>query len=100
MAVTGDETEAGTTGDMSAYQLHNPGSSLSQGGAMAGAHGSQQPAEDVSRKRELRLMKNREAAKACRRRRKEYVSCLETRVTKLETENRKLMAKLQLFDNM
>ncbi|XP_071391795.1 cAMP-responsive element modulator-like isoform X1 [Centroberyx affinis] len=100
MAVTGDETEAGTTGDMSAYQLHNPGSSLSQGGAMAGAHGSQQPAEDVSRKRELRLMKNREAARECRRKKKEYVKCLENRVAVLENQNKTLIEELRALKDI
>ncbi|KAL7874389.1 hypothetical protein SRHO_G00053590 [Serrasalmus rhombeus] len=89
----------GTTGDMSAYQICSPTTSLPQGVAMAGSPGSlyspQQLAEEASRKRELRLMKNREAAKECRRRKREYVRCLEARVTMLELQNKKLISELQ-----
>ncbi|KAM4606114.1 cAMP-responsive element modulator-like [Polymixia lowei] len=88
------------TGDMSAYQLQNPSSSLSQGVVMADVHGPQQPVKDASQKRELRLMKNREAAKACRRRKKEYIDLLVARLNILEAENRKLTAKLQYFQNV
>ncbi|XP_060920774.1 uncharacterized protein LOC132994437 isoform X4 [Labrus mixtus] len=59
MAVTGDETETGTAGDMTACQLRNPSSSLPQGVAGASAHSSQKPKADALQKRELRLMKNR-----------------------------------------
>ena len=31
------------------------------------------------RKREIRLLKNREAARECRRKKKEYIKCLENR---------------------
>jgi len=44
---------------MSAYQLHTQGSSLPQGVVMAHIHGPQKPPEEVTRKREIRLMKNR-----------------------------------------
>lgn len=47
------------TGDMSAYQLYTQGSSLPQGVVMAHIHGPQKPPEEVTRKREVRLMKNR-----------------------------------------
>ena len=47
------------TGDMSAYQLHTPASSLPQGVGMAHLHGPQKPPEVITQKRELRLMKNR-----------------------------------------
>lgn len=40
-------------------------------------------AEDQSRKREMRLLKNREAARECRRKKKEYIKCLENRVAVL-----------------
>ncbi|XP_056155575.1 cAMP-responsive element modulator-like isoform X2 [Lampris incognitus] len=95
MAVTGDETESAATGDVSAYQLRNPSSCLPQDVVMAGVHGPQQPTEDASRRRELRLMKNREAAKACRQRKREYMNYLETRISILEKENMTLKAKMQ-----
>ncbi|CAL8322686.1 unnamed protein product [Boreogadus saida] len=87
------------TGDMSAYQLHTPASSLPQGVGMAHLHGPQKPPEVITQKRELRLMKNREAAKACRQRKKSYMSCLEASVARLEEENKKLRARLQCFQN-
>ena len=36
--------------------------------------------EEAARKREVRLLKNREAARECRRKKKEYIKCLENRV--------------------
>jgi cAMP response element-binding protein, invertebrate len=45
-------------------------------------------AEDQSRKREMRLLKNREAARECRRKKKEYIKCLENRVAVLENQNK------------
>ncbi|XP_029934629.1 cAMP-responsive element modulator-like [Myripristis murdjan] len=100
MAVTGDETESGSTGDMSAYQLRNPSSSLPQGVTINAAHSSQQPVEDASRKRELRLMKNREAARECRRKKKEYVKCLENRVAVLENQNKTLIEELRALKDI
>ena len=35
--------------------------------------------EDATRKREIRLLKNREAARECRNKKKEYIKCLENR---------------------
>ena len=43
-------------------------------------------AEEAARRREIRLSKNREAARECRRKKKEYVKCLENRVQVLEGE--------------
>lgn len=53
------------------------------------------PAEDQSRKREMRLMKNREAARECRRKKKEYIKCLENRVAVLENQNKALIEELK-----
>ncbi|XP_017555798.1 cAMP responsive element modulator b isoform X2 [Pygocentrus nattereri] len=104
MAVIGEETESGTTGDMSAYQIRSPTTSLPQGVAMAGSPGSlyspQQLAEEASRKRELRLMKNREAARECRRKKKEYVKCLENRVAVLENQNKMLIEELKALKDL
>ncbi|XP_068002378.1 cAMP-responsive element modulator isoform X8 [Melanerpes formicivorus] len=102
MAVTGDETAA--TGDMPGYQIRNPATNLPQGVVMAASPGTicspQQVAEEATRKRELRLMKNREAAKECRRRKKEYIRCLESRVAVLEIQNKKLIEELETLKDI
>ncbi|XP_071341805.1 cAMP-responsive element modulator-like isoform X4 [Trachinotus anak] len=100
MAVTGDETETGSTGDMTACQLHKPSSSLPQGVEGASAHSSTKPAADALQKRELRLMKNREAARECRRKKKEYVKCLENRVAVLENQNKTLIEELRALKDI
>ncbi|XP_004861901.1 cAMP-responsive element modulator isoform X4 [Heterocephalus glaber] len=92
------------TGDMPAYQIRAPATALPQGVVMAASpgslHGPQQLAEEATRKRELRLMKNREAAKECRRRKKEYVKCLESRVAILEVQNKKLIEELETLKDI
>ncbi|GAB5573385.1 cAMP-responsive element modulator isoform X1 [Prionailurus iriomotensis] len=123
MAVTGDETvtHEAATGDMPTYQIRAPTTALPQGVVMAASPGSlhspQQLAEEATRKRELRLMKNREAArecrrkkkeyvkseeaaKECRRRKKEYVKCLESRVAVLEVQNKKLIEELETLKDI
>ncbi|XP_075994217.1 cAMP-responsive element modulator-like [Genypterus blacodes] len=103
MAVTGDETETGPagTGGCSGYQPHKlPSSSLAQGGAMANIQRSQHLGEDASKRKELRLMKNREAARQCRRKKKEYVKCLENRVAVLENQNRTLIEELKALKDI
>ncbi|XP_059901271.1 cAMP-responsive element modulator-like isoform X5 [Gadus macrocephalus] len=100
MAVTGDDTETAATGDMSAYQLHTQASSLPQGVGMAHLHGPQKPPEVITQKRELRLMKNREAARECRRKKKEYVKCLENRVAVLENQNKTLIEELRALKDI
>jgi len=47
------------------------------------------------RKREIRLMKNREAARECRNKKKEYIKCLENRVAVLENQNKALIEELK-----
>lgn len=51
------------TGDMPAYQIRTPTTTLPQGVVMAASpgtlHSPQQMAEEATRKRELRLLKNR-----------------------------------------
>ncbi|XP_065587568.1 cAMP-responsive element modulator isoform X2 [Cyrtonyx montezumae] len=102
MAVTGDETAA--TGDMPSYQLRTPTTNLPQGVVMAASpgalHSPQQLAEEATRKRELRLMKNREAARECRRKKKEYVKCLENRVAVLENQNKTLIEELKALKDL
>ncbi|XP_053268362.1 cAMP-responsive element modulator isoform X1 [Pleuronectes platessa] len=122
MAVTGDETETGSTGDFTACQMHIPSSNLPYGGAGASAHGSKSSGEDTVKKREYRLMKNRlhspfkdtfrrllptcsilllmEAARQCRRKKKEYVKCLENRVAVLENQNKTLIEELRALKDI
>ncbi|XP_010733583.2 cAMP-responsive element modulator isoform X2 [Larimichthys crocea] len=100
MAVTGDETETGTAGDLTACQLRNPSSSLPQGMAGVSTHSNPKATEDNLQKRELRLMKNREAARECRRKKKEYVRCLENRVAVLENQNKTLIEELRALKDI
>ncbi|XP_072811510.1 cAMP-responsive element modulator isoform X5 [Vicugna pacos] len=110
VVVQDEETElapshmAAATGDMPTYQIRAPATALPQGVVMAASPGSlhspQQLAEEATRKRELRLMKNREAAKECRRRKKEYVKCLESRVAVLEVQNKKLIEELETLKDI
>ncbi|XP_031840366.1 cyclic-AMP response element binding protein B isoform X6 [Nomia melanderi] len=51
--------------------------------------------EDAARKREQRLLKNRQAARECRRKKKEYIKCLENRVAILENRNQTLIEELK-----
>ncbi|RXN01852.1 cAMP-responsive element modulator [Acipenser ruthenus] len=92
------------TGDMPTYQIRTPTSSLPQGVVMAASPGSlhspQQLADEVTRKREHRLMKNREAARECRKKKKEYVKCLENRVAVLENQNKTLIEELKALKDL
>ncbi|XP_069504131.1 cAMP-responsive element modulator-like isoform X1 [Ambystoma mexicanum] len=92
------------TGDMPTYQIRTPSSGLPQGVVMAASpgtmHSPQQLAEEATRKRELRLMKNREAARECRKKKKEYVKCLENRVAVLENQNRTLIEELKALKDL
>jgi len=54
-------------------------------------------AEEQARKRAIRLLKNREAAKECRNKKKEYIKCLENRVAVLENQNKALIEELKLL---
>ncbi|XP_078137138.1 cAMP-responsive element modulator-like isoform X1 [Sander vitreus] len=102
MAVTGDETETGTSGDMTACQLCNTSSSLPQGvantsmgSAGASAHSDLKPGKGNLQKRELRLMKNRDSARKYRKRKKDHMDELQNRNILLEKENEMLKAELQ-----
>ncbi|CAH1115053.1 unnamed protein product [Psylliodes chrysocephalus] len=63
---------------------------VAQSGSISGSGG-----EDQARKREMRLLKNREAARECRRKKKEYIKCLENRVAVLENQNKALIDELK-----
>ncbi|XP_075954575.1 cAMP-responsive element modulator-like isoform X4 [Anarhichas minor] len=92
------------TGDIPAYQLRSPNSGLAHSIVMAASPGSMQNppprSEDTTRKREVRLMKNREAARECRRKKKEYVKCLENRVAVLENQNKTLIEELKALKDI
>jgi len=70
--------------------LSGVGSSSGLGGAMGFMAN-----EEASRKREIRLLKNREAARECRNKKKEYIKCLENRVAVLENQNKALIEELK-----
>jgi len=76
--------------------------SLSDGSGM-GAGGECGPVklvQEAARKREVRLLKNREAARECRRKKKEYIKCLENRVQVLEQQNKALIGELENLKEM
>ncbi|XP_074659721.1 cAMP-responsive element modulator-like isoform X2 [Tubulanus polymorphus] len=86
-------------GNVQAYQISTP-TSLPQSVVMAASGAtltgtSAQISEEAARKRELRLLKNREAARECRRKKKDYVKCLENRVAVLENQNKALIEELK-----
>ncbi|KAI7811499.1 putative cyclic AMP-responsive element-binding protein 1, partial [Triplophysa rosa] len=91
------------SGDVQAYQIRTTAAStIAPGLVMASSpalpsHGG---TEEVTRKREVRLMKNREAARECRRKKKEYVKCLENRVAVLENQNKTLIEELKALKDL
>jgi len=103
MWLPGNQVVLHDSGSNQMYQIRNPNTSSNLSSVvMSGAamQSPQQMAEEASRKRELRLMKNREAAKECRRRKKEYVKCLETRVAVLENQNKQLIDELKTLKEL
>ncbi|KAJ8352865.1 hypothetical protein SKAU_G00243410 [Synaphobranchus kaupii] len=91
------------SGDVQAYQIRTaPTSTIAPGVVMASSPAlpSQGGTEEVTRKREVRLMKNREAARECRRKKKEYVKCLENRVAVLENQNKTLIEELKALKDL
>ncbi|XP_067112615.1 cyclic AMP-responsive element-binding protein 1b isoform X1 [Osmerus mordax] len=91
------------SGDMQAYQIRAaPASTIAPSVVMASSPAlpSQGGTEEVTRKREVRLMKNREAARECRRKKKEYVKCLENRVAVLENQNKTLIEELKALKDL
>ncbi|XP_060898610.1 cyclic AMP-dependent transcription factor ATF-1 isoform X2 [Labrus mixtus] len=85
-------------GEMQAYQIRTaPSSSLPQTVVMTSPVGK---SDDPTMKREIRLAKNREAARECRRKKKEYVKCLENRVAVLENQNKTLIEELKTLKDL
>ncbi|XP_051986275.1 cyclic AMP-dependent transcription factor ATF-1-like [Xyrauchen texanus] len=91
----------GAGGEMQAYQIRSSSSSLPQTVVMTSpvisSHGK---SDDPQMKREIRLAKNREAARECRRKKKEYVKCLENRVAVLENQNKTLIEELKTLKDL
>lgn len=80
------------------YNIHRPPSNqvvMAQGIQASNHQSPQQLADEATKKREIRLMKNREAARHCRVKKKEYLKCLEERVQILEGQNKKLIDELK-----
>ncbi|XP_054472632.1 cyclic AMP-dependent transcription factor ATF-1 [Anoplopoma fimbria] len=93
----------GAGGEMQTYQIRTApsSSSLSQTVVMTSPMGhSQGKSDDPTMKREIRLAKNREAARECRRKKKEYVKCLENRVAVLENQNKTLIEELKTLKDL
>lgn len=91
------------SGDVQAYQIRTaPASTIAPSVVMASSPAlpTQGATEEVTRKREVRLMKNREAARECRRKKKEYVKCLENRVAVLENQNKTLIEELKALKDL
>ncbi|KAF1761994.1 hypothetical protein GCK72_010254 [Caenorhabditis remanei] len=79
----------------------SPSPTMPGGGSMRMGGGPMHGGEDESnRKRQVRLLKNREAAKECRRKKKEYVKCLENRVSVLENQNKALIEELKTLKEL
>ncbi|XP_063149682.1 cyclic AMP-dependent transcription factor ATF-1 isoform X2 [Candoia aspera] len=93
------------TGDMQTYQLRRTPTttSLPQTVVMTtpvSLTSQSTKTDDPQLKREIRLMKNREAARECRRKKKEYVKCLENRVAVLENQNKTLIEELKTLKDL
>ncbi|CAG5934146.1 cyclic AMP-responsive element-binding protein 1 [Menidia menidia] len=91
------------SGDVQAYQIRTATTNAITPGvvmATSPALGTSGATEEVTRKREVRLMKNREAARECRRKKKEYVKCLENRVAVLENQNKTLIEELKALKDL
>nr|XP_056709485.1 cyclic AMP-dependent transcription factor ATF-1 isoform X2 [Euleptes europaea] len=91
------------SGDMQTYHIRSTPTttSLPQTVVMTTPLTSQSTkTDDPQLKREIRLMKNREAARECRRKKKEYVKCLENRVAVLENQNKTLIEELKTLKDL
>uniref|UniRef100_H3DAQ2 Activating transcription factor 1 n=1 Tax=Tetraodon nigroviridis TaxID=99883 RepID=H3DAQ2_TETNG len=93
----------GAGGELQTYQIRTAGASgsLPQTVVTNSPVGlSQLKLDDPTMKREIRLAKNREAARECRRKKKEYVKCLENRVAVLENQNKTLIEELKTLKDL
>ncbi|KAK1796611.1 hypothetical protein P4O66_009650 [Electrophorus voltai] len=90
----------GAGGEMQTYQIRSSSSSLPVVMTSPPVNSSQGKNDDPQAKREIRLAKNREAARECRRKKKEYVKCLENRVAVLENQNKTLIEELKTLKDL
>ncbi|XP_032741208.1 cyclic AMP-dependent transcription factor ATF-1 isoform X1 [Rattus norvegicus] len=93
------------SGDMQTYQIRTTPSATSLPQTMVMTSpvtltSQTTKTDDPQLKREIRLMKNREAARECRRKKKEYVKCLENRVAVLENQNKTLIEELKTLKDL
>ncbi|KAM9216300.1 LOW QUALITY PROTEIN: cyclic AMP-dependent transcription factor ATF-1-like [Dugong dugon] len=93
------------SGDRQTYQIHTTPSAVSLPQIVVMTSpvtlSSQTTKRDDPRlKREIRLMKNREAARECRRKKKEYAKCLENRIAFLENQNQTLIEELKTLKDL
>ncbi|XP_064824426.1 cyclic AMP-dependent transcription factor ATF-1-like isoform X4 [Oncorhynchus masou masou] len=87
-------------GEMQTYQIRTA-PTAQQTVVMTSPVGmSEQKTGNPTMKREIRLAKNREAARECRRKKKEYVKCLENRVAVLENQNKTLIGELKTLKDL
>ncbi|KAJ1061620.1 hypothetical protein K5549_002655 [Capra hircus] len=99
------QNHTAASGDMQTYQIRTAPSatSLPQTVVMTSPvtlTSQTSKTDDPQLKREIRLMKNREAARECRRKKKEYVKCLENRVAVLENQNKTLIEELKTLKDL
>jgi len=96
MTYQGNETQfiVPVSGDLSSLKL-STGQSLGSVVLSQAAPPMEGEGGDATRKREHRLLKNREAARECRAKKKEYIKCLENRVAVLENQNKALIEELK-----
>jgi len=85
------------SGELQAYTIRPVTSTPSSPSVVVSGSGH---GEEVTRKREIRLLKNREAARECRRKKKEYIKCLENRVAVLENQNKALIDELKALKEL
>ncbi|KAH7724419.1 bZIP transcription factor family protein [Aphelenchoides avenae] len=106
LATAGAPFSAGNDWQTSLLQQYNPNHSPLTGTSNLGNRQasasltSLSDNDESSRKRQVRLLKNREAAKECRRKKKEYVKCLENRVAVLENQNKALIEELKTLKEL
>ncbi|XP_069762256.1 cyclic AMP-dependent transcription factor ATF-1-like [Narcine bancroftii] len=92
-------------GDMQTYQFHTTPATnlLPQTMVMTSAVTLQQQGakpQEATRKREIKRTKSRETARECRRKKEEYVKCLENLVVVLENQNKALLEELKALKDM